>query len=82
MRTGWYWCEVALHRACRASIVISYDISWLRPSITAPCAWLIAMLGLTIWLPMSPATHTLFTFTRFVGVDRDVGDLGEVAAVR
>ena len=51
------------------------------PSITAPWPWLVALLGLTIWLPMSPATHTLFTFTRLMVVDAHLGDVGEVAAV-
>src|SRR6267143_5898005 len=30
--------------------------------MTAPCAWLRALLGLTIWLPTSPTTHILWTF--------------------
>ena len=34
-----------------------------------PCTWLSRVLGLMIWLPMSPATHTLFTLTRLLGVD-------------
>ena len=37
--------------------------------------------GLMIWLPMSPATQTLFTFTVPSARDRHLGDLGEVAAV-
>ena len=37
--------------------------------MTAPCTWLIGVLGLMIWRPTSPATHTLLTFTRFVCVD-------------
>src|SRR5262245_5139161 len=34
--------------------------------MTAPCDWLMAMLGLTIWLPISAATQTLLTLTRFI----------------
>ena len=34
-----------------------------------------------IWLPMSPATQTLLTFSLLPASDGDLGDFGEVAAV-
>ena len=37
--------------------------------MTAPCTWFTALLGLMIWLPMSPATQTLLTFSFVVGAD-------------
>ena len=33
------------------------------PSSTEPCTWFSALLGLMIWLPTSPATQTLSTFS-------------------
>ena len=46
------------------SIVISWRIASAKPSITDPCTCLTALLGLMIWLPTSPATHTLSPCTR------------------
>ena len=40
-----------------------------------------ALLGLMMWLPTSPTTHTFSTLTFFVGVDAHLRDLGEVAAM-
>src|SRR6185503_19024227 len=45
-------------------IVISYDISWLMPSMIELCTCASELSGLMICLPMSAATQTLFTRTR------------------
>ena len=51
------------------------------PSTTPPCTRFSACSGLMIWLPMSPATHTLLTLIRLLESTRHLGDFGEVAAV-
>ena len=63
------------------SIVISCASASAMPSSTAPCTWFSALLGLMIWLPMSPATHTLSTFTAPSLRHRRLHDFGEVAAM-
>jgi hypothetical protein len=45
------------------SIVISWPNASAIPSSTAPLTWFSALSGLMIWLPTSPATQTLSTFT-------------------
>src|SRR4030095_15066430 len=47
------------------AIVISKPMRWLSPSITDPWACASAFSGLMIWRAISPAAHTLLTFTRF-----------------
>ena len=64
IRIGWY--SLKFDCIARPALkVISQFIRWVMPSMTAPCDWFIAALGLTIWRPMSAATHTLFTLMRF-----------------
>src|ERR1035437_1255531 len=45
------------------SIVISCPNAWAMPSSAAPWHWFSAWIGLMIWLPMSPTTQTLSTFS-------------------
>ena len=60
MRVGWYWPKLPC-TARPLSIVISQFITWLMPSMTEPCTWFTAPVGLMIWRPMSHATQTFST---------------------
>ena len=62
MRTGGYLSKFACIARPRSK-VISQDITLLSASITDPCTWFSALLGLMMCRPMSAATQTLFTFT-------------------
>ncbi len=45
--------------------VVSWAMTAPMPSMTDPWTWCVAFSGLITSLPMSAATQTLFTFTRF-----------------